>query len=83
MSDDFHCALLGDGGGGGIRSSVGMLAVPFRPLYERISLLPYILFSRDSLLIFFPQHSSHTPSFKTVIASYKSSSLILNLSISS
>ena len=43
----------GMGGGAGIRSSVGMLTVPFRPLYERISLLPYILFLRDSHLTFF------------------------------
>ena len=32
----------------GIRSSVGILALPFRPLYSNISLLSFLLFLRDS-----------------------------------
>ena len=64
---------------GGIRSSVGMLAAPFRPLYKRISLLSLLRFLRDShFSFFFFQYSSHTPSFKVVIASNKHSSPILN-----
>ena len=31
----------------GIKSSVGMLAAPFRPLYKRVSLLSPLLFLRD------------------------------------
>ena len=46
--------------GWGIRSSVGMLAVPFRPLHKRINLLSLLLFLRDSGCF---QYSSHTPSF--------------------
>ena len=61
---------------GGIRSIVEMLAVPFRHLYSSIHLLSRLLFLNDSILFFlvFLSHSS----FKTVIASYKSSSSILN-----
>ena len=32
----------------GIRSSVGILALPFRPLYNNMSLLSFLLFLRDS-----------------------------------
>ena len=58
MRVDFYCALLVGAGGGlqgrgggwgrGIRSSVGMLAAAYRPLYKRISLLSLLLFLRDS-----------------------------------
>ena len=34
----------------GIRSSVGTLALPLRPLYSNISLLSFVLFLRDSRL---------------------------------
>ena len=59
----------------GVRSSVGMLAAPFRPLNKSISLLSLVLFLRDSHLF---QHSSPTSSFKEVIPRYKSSCPILN-----
>ena len=38
---------------GGIRSSVGMLAAPFRPLYKRISLLALLPLLRDAHFSFF------------------------------
>ena len=59
------------GGGwvGWIRSSVGILAAPFRPLYKSISVLssPF----PERLPYLFYQFSNHNPSFKAVIASYK------------
>ena len=61
---------------GGKRSSVGMLAAPFRPLYKRTRLRSLLLFLRDSHFSF--SSVRHTPSFKAVIASNKSSSTILN-----
>ena len=61
----------------GIRSSVWMLATPFRPLYNRISLLYLLLFLRDSHFSFFSSIPV-THSFKAVIASNKPSSHILN-----
>ena len=48
----------------GIRSSVGELALPFRPLYNSVSLL----FNT----------ASHTPSFIVIVRCYKSSGSILN-----
>ena len=37
---------------GSKRSFVGMLAAPFRPVKKRINLLSFLLFLRDSHLIF-------------------------------
>ena len=55
----------------GIRSSVGILAAPYSPLYKRISLLSLLLYLRDTHFFFrFP--------IIIVIASYKPSDPILN-----
>ena len=62
--------------GPGIRSSVGKLASPFRPLYKRISLLSLLLFFQ--VFPVFQDFSLHTLSFKAVFASYKPRCPILN-----
>ena len=54
-------------GGGVIKSSVWMLAAPFRLFYKRIGLLSLLFFLRDFHFSF--SSIRHTPSFKTVTAS--------------
>ena len=61
----------------GIRSSVGTLALPLRPLYSNISLLSFLLFLRDSHFLL-SKNASHTPSFITVITCHKSGSALLH-----
>ena len=59
----------------GIRSSVGTLALPLRPLYSDISLLSFLLFFRDSH--FNCPRMSHTPSFITVITCHESGCFLI------
>ena len=62
--------------GKGVRSSVGKLALPFRPLYNRMSLLSFLLFLGDSHLL--PKNASHTPSFILVVPCYKPGRALLD-----
>ena len=72
----------GEGGGGvGIRSSVGMLAAPFRPLYKRISLLSLLLFMRDSHFSF-SRIPVLLPVSKQWLQTYIIAALFLTFSIS-
>ena len=63
----------------GVRSSVGLLALPFRPLYNNMSLLSLLPFLRDShfkcsrMPVMLPASS-----FKVIVSCYKPRCSILN-----
>ena len=53
-------------------SSVGKLAIPFRPFLNRMNLLSFLLFLRVS------KNFSHTPSFIVVVPCYQSGTTFLH-----
>ena len=61
----------------GIRSSVGILALPFRPWYNNMSLLYLLRFLRDSLFKC-PRMPAMLP-VSVIVSCYKPSRSILNL----
>ena len=61
----------------GIRSSVGILALPFRPLYNNMSLLYPLRFLRDSHFKY--SRMPVMPPVSVIVSCYKPSRSILNL----
>ena len=53
-------------------------ALPFRPLYNNMSLLSFLLFLRDSHFNC-PRNASHTPSFIYIISGHKPNRTLSNL----